>query len=68
MEATVRSLRLWFGLRADLVLVHENPLSTLDTLRKPVGVMAHGRWYDAATLAKLLEDRKEHYEAVLCKK
>jgi imidazolonepropionase-like amidohydrolase len=54
------------GMRADLVLVHENPLTALDTLRKPLGVMASGRWYDAATLAKLLEDRKEHYEAVLC--
>jgi len=37
----------------------------LETLRRPSGVMAHGRWYDAATLTKLLEDRKEHYRAVL---
>jgi hypothetical protein len=56
------------GMRADLVLVHENPLTALDTLRKPLGVMASGRWYDAATLAKLLEDRRAHYEAVLCQK
>jgi hypothetical protein len=53
------------GMRADLVLVRENPLANLDTLRKPVGVMAHGRWYEAAALAKLLEDRKEHYQSVL---
>jgi imidazolonepropionase-like amidohydrolase len=56
------------GMRADLVLVRQNPLTALDTLRKPVGVMAHGRWYDAAALARLLEDRKERYEAVLCHK
>jgi hypothetical protein len=51
-----------------VVLVRQNPLTALDTLRKPVGVMAHGRWYDAAALARLLEDRKERYEAVLCHK
>jgi imidazolonepropionase-like amidohydrolase len=54
------------GMRADLMLVQENPLGNLETLRNPVGVMAHGRWYDAASLAKLLDDRKKHYEAVLC--
>ena len=54
------------GMRADLVLVRENPLAQLQTLRTPVGVMARGRWYDATALARLLEDRKEHYAAVLC--
>lgn len=54
------------GMRADLVLVQANPLGNLETLRNPVGVMAHGRWYDSASLAKLLDDRKKHYEAVLC--
>lgn len=53
-------------MRADLVLVQANPIENLETLRNPVGVMAHGRWYDAASLAKLLDDRKKHYEAVLC--
>lgn len=53
------------GMRADLVLVQQNPLGDLETLRNPVGVMAHGRWYDAASLVKLLNDRKTQYEAVL---
>jgi hypothetical protein len=54
------------GRRADLVLLQDNPLANLETLRKPLGVLAHGRWYDAATLATLLHDRQEHYERVLC--
>ena len=41
------------GYRADLILSSENPLTSLDTLRKPLGVMAAGRWRDAQTLASL---------------
>lgn len=43
------------GNRADLVLVNKNPLAELGTLRKPVGVMANGRWYDARELDRLQE-------------
>ncbi len=32
------------GARADLVLVDENPLENLRTLRRPSGVMVNGRW------------------------
>jgi imidazolonepropionase-like amidohydrolase len=32
------------GARADLVLVAENPLENLATLRTPAGVMLHGTW------------------------
>ncbi|HEX7150501.1 MAG TPA: amidohydrolase family protein [Thermoanaerobaculia bacterium] len=32
------------GKRADFVLVQENPLENLATLRKPIGVMARGIW------------------------
>ena len=32
------------GARADLLLVNENPLENLATLRNPVGVMLNGRW------------------------
>jgi imidazolonepropionase-like amidohydrolase len=32
------------GARADLVLVNENPLENLATLRNPAGVMLNGRW------------------------
>jgi hypothetical protein len=53
------------GMRADLVLARDNPLMQMETLRTPLGVMAHGRWYDAAALAKMLDDRKRHYQAVL---
>ena len=43
------------GARADLVLVAGNPLDDLATLRKPLGVMAAGRWYSASELNRLLE-------------
>ena len=32
------------GARADLLLVNENPLENLETLRDPAGVMLNGRW------------------------
>lgn len=32
------------GARADLLLVNENPLENLATLRNPAGVMLNGRW------------------------
>lgn len=43
------------GCRADLVLSEANPLDRLETLDKPVGVVATGRWHDAADLEALLE-------------
>ncbi len=42
------------GARADLLLVAENPLANPATLRTPLGVMAGGRWHDAAALAAML--------------
>jgi imidazolonepropionase-like amidohydrolase len=53
------------GMRADLLLARDNPLVKLNTLRAPLGVMVEGRWYDAAALAKMLDDRKRRYERVL---
>ncbi len=38
------------GLAADLVLVADNPLETLATLRRPLGVMLRGRWLPRAEL------------------
>lgn len=32
------------GYRADLILLSENPLQNIDTLRHPVGVMTQGHW------------------------
>jgi len=43
------------GYRADLLLVAENPLEKPATLRAPLGVMAGGRWYDAAALKAMLD-------------
>lgn len=43
------------GQRADLLLVTANPLDDLATLRRPIGVMAGGRWHDAAALQALLD-------------
>lgn len=42
------------GARADLVLVNENPLENLATLRNPAGVMLNGRWisYDRRRAAR----------------
>ncbi len=44
------------GYRADLLLVAENPLEKPGTLRSPLGVMANGRWFDAAALKAMLDE------------
>ncbi|MFL6750344.1 MAG: amidohydrolase, partial [Sphingomicrobium sp.] len=44
------------GFRADLILSNQNPLEDLSTLRRPEGVMSHGRWYDRAQRQALLDD------------
>ena len=49
------------GARADLVLSAGNPLDDLATLRRPLGVMAGGRWYDQAQLQGLLEGVARRY-------
>jgi imidazolonepropionase-like amidohydrolase len=46
------------GNRADLVLVDDNPLQNLETLRTPVGVMLGGKWFSRAQLKQLLDKRK----------
>jgi imidazolonepropionase-like amidohydrolase len=51
------------GNRADLVLSEKNPLDDLMTLKKPLGVMANGRWYDRGELETLLEGVAAKYEA-----
>lgn len=43
------------GARADLLLVEANPLDDLATLRRPLGVMAAGRWRDRAALQAMLD-------------
>jgi len=44
------------GARADLLLLDDDPEGDLETLRTPAGVMAAGRWTDAATLRRRLDD------------
>lgn len=50
------------GLRADLVLVGKNPLTSLETLKSPLGVMKAGRWFSRAQIAALLEQGRTKYE------
>lgn len=47
------------GARADLVLVEDNPLSRLDTLRTPAGVMAAGTWRTRAELQSILDRNRQ---------
>lgn len=42
------------GKRADLILVDGNPLEKINNLKKIEGVMASGRWFDKATLQKMI--------------
>ncbi len=44
--------------RADLLLVEDNPLEDISTLRNPLGVMASGEWYSRSALQKLIEIKK----------
>jgi hypothetical protein len=55
--------RVLVGDRADLVLTAANPLDEMATLRAPLGVMAAGRWRDAATLTALLAEIRARYRA-----
>lgn len=50
------------GARADLILSETNPLDDLATLRRPLGVMANGRWYARADLQGLLDQIAKDYD------
>ncbi len=43
------------GKRADLLLLAQNPLDDVANARHIIGVMAAGRWYDQAAIAKMLD-------------
>ena len=45
--------------RADLVLLDGDPREDLSVLRRPVGVMVSGHWYDSPTLTAALEDLRK---------
>ncbi|HET9389275.1 MAG TPA: hypothetical protein VFO44_06485 [Steroidobacteraceae bacterium] len=51
------------GSRADLIMTAVNPLDDLATLRKPLGVMARGKWYTASDLQALLDGVAAEYNS-----
>lgn len=51
------------GSRADLLLLEGNPLENLSVLRKPLGVMASGRWKDEQALAEIRRSVAETYSS-----
>lgn len=55
LEASDRLGTIEEGKTADLVLAEANPLTDLQTLRSPAGVMVEGRWYDRSALNGLLK-------------
>jgi hypothetical protein len=42
------------GKRADLILLKNNPLDTVENIKNPLDVMTSGRWYDQRTLEKMI--------------
>jgi imidazolonepropionase-like amidohydrolase len=46
--------RIAVGAPADLILVADDPLKNLSTLRSPLGVMTRGRWFARAQLDSML--------------
>lgn len=46
------------GARADLILLDDNPLISIDNTKKIAGVMAEGRWYSRAFLDQQLNEVK----------
>jgi imidazolonepropionase-like amidohydrolase len=44
------------GLRADLVLLQDNPLEDIRALREPVGVVLRGHWLSRAALERSLAE------------
>jgi imidazolonepropionase-like amidohydrolase len=46
--------RVAVGMRADLLLIHDNPLEDVAAVQDLQGVMAAGRWFSAEALAELI--------------
>jgi imidazolonepropionase-like amidohydrolase len=53
------------GARADLLLVSGNPLRSLETIQRPLGVMSAGRWRTQQQLDELLAAQYSRYDRVL---
>ncbi len=50
------------GKIADLILVGENPLENLNTIRKPIGVMARGKWIPDKYIQELLNKLEDKFK------
>ncbi len=59
IDSSYRAGTITPGARADLLVLARNPLVELSTARRPVGVVAAGRWFDAAALERLRNDLAE---------
>lgn len=53
--------RIVVGLRADLLLLTQNPLDSLDALRESSGTMVRGRWLARGTLQRRLGEIRAEY-------
>lgn len=53
------------GKRADLVLLAGNPLADIHNVRRPLGVMARGRWFEARELQAWVEKPVAGYDRVM---
>ena len=49
------------GMKADLVLLEANPLDDVENIRKIVGVMKNGQWFDKAKLNEMIQTIKSNY-------
>lgn len=56
-----RKGRLQVGMDADLVLLAENPLNSLDALKAVHGTVVGGKWYSAAELRKRLRAQADSW-------
>lgn len=50
------------GKKANLILVRGNPLDDLANIKKRVGVLMVGKWFDESQLLDLLEPIAEAYQ------
>jgi imidazolonepropionase-like amidohydrolase len=53
--------RVAVGYQADLVLLHKNPLESVDNLADREGVMIRGKWHGQSELDGLMEDLVKSY-------
>lgn len=52
------------GKRADLLLLHQNPLENVQHVSNRAGVVVNGRWFSSSTLVKRLDEISARFQAV----